>query len=191
MVRSRTVWACAALLTVTLGATAMPAVAAPAAAQRAVAACPTGWGSLDKSDFAGTSGESVTNVRTGRHDCYDRFVVDVPGASADQLGYAVGYVDELIQDGSGKPIPINGGAILDIRVMAPAYDPETGTATYPGVPRQPLPGVNLTGYSTFRDTRYGVSFEGQTQFGLGVRARLPFRVLQLDGHLVVDVAHSW
>ncbi|MFI7504726.1 hypothetical protein ACIBVL_40905 [Streptomyces sp. NPDC049687] len=191
MARSRTVWVTAALLTATLGAAAVPAVAAPAAAPRAAAACPTGWGSLDKTNLAGTSGEFVTNARTGRHDCYDRFVIDVPGATAAELGYSVGYVDEFVQDPSGHHIPIGGGAILDIRVSAPGYDLETGTATYPGRPGQPLPGVDLTGYRTFRDTRYGGSFEGQSQFGLGVRARLPFRVLQLDGHLVVDVAHSW
>ncbi|MEU1181139.1 hypothetical protein ABZ464_26535 [Streptomyces sp. NPDC005820] len=191
MVRSKTVWATAVLLTATLGAAAVPAVAAPAAAPRAAAACPTGWGSLDKTSWASTSGEYITNVRTGRHDCYDRFVVDVPAASADQLGYTVHYVDELIQDPSGKPIPVGGGAILEVIVRAPAYNPNTGTSTYPARAGQPLPGVDLTGYRTFRDTRFASSFEGQTQFGLGVRARLPFRVLQLDGHLVVDVAHTW
>ncbi|GKQ41837.1 hypothetical protein [Streptomyces sp. A012304] len=176
-------------MTVTLGAAAVPAQAAPATATR-VAACPTGWGSLDKSDFSATA-KPVENVRTGRHDCYDRFVVDVPGATAAEIGYFVGYVDELHQDGSGRPIPVGGGAILEVRVNAPAYDPETGTQTYPGRVAQPLPGVNIAGYTTFRDTRYAGSFEGQTQFGLGVRARLPYRVLPLDGHLVVDVAHSW
>jgi hypothetical protein len=40
------------------------------------------------------------------------------------------------------------------------------------------------------------SFEGQTQLGIGVRARLPFRVFSLDGpgtgsRLVIDVAHQW
>ncbi len=56
---------------------------------------------------------------------------------------------------------------------------------------QPLPGVNLSGYRTFQDAEFAGSFEGQSQFGLGVRARLPFRALQLDGRLVVDVAHTW
>ncbi|WP_460062711.1 AMIN-like domain-containing (lipo)protein [Streptomyces sp. YKOK-I1] len=190
MVRSKTVWATALLLTATLGAAAVPAVAAPAAAPRAAAACPTGWGSLDKTNWAGTS-ESITDVRTGRHDCYDRFVVDVPGATAAHLGYTVHYVDQLIGDPSGEPIPVGGGAILEVVVRAPAYDPDTGASTYPARTGQHLPGVDLTGYRTFRDTRFGGSFEGQTQFGLGVRARLPFRVLQLDGHLVVDVAHTW
>ncbi|XXC92426.1 hypothetical protein ACLLJJ_01895 [Streptomyces sp. A5-4] len=56
---------------------------------------------------------------------------------------------------------------------------------------QSLPGVNLTGYKTFKDTKFGASFEGQTQIGLGVRARLPFRVLQSGDKLTVDVAHTW
>lgn len=51
--------------------------------------------------------------------------------------------------------------------------------------------MNISGYSTFRDTRFGSTFEGQTQVAVGVRARLPFRVLQLDDRVVVDVAHSW
>ncbi|MDX3697541.1 hypothetical protein PV726_46595 [Streptomyces europaeiscabiei] len=189
MTRSRTAWVTAVLVTAALGAVAVPTVATAAATPRAAAACPTGWGSLSKVDLSYTSGEYITNARTGRHDCYDRFVVDVPGASADQLGYTVSYVDELIQDPSGEPIPIRGGAILEVVVRAPAYD--SGMPTYPGQAGQPLPGVNLTGYRTLRDAKFGSSFEGQSQFGLGVRARLPFRVLQLDGHLVVDVAHTW
>ncbi|MDF2144717.1 hypothetical protein [Knoellia sp. p5-6-4] len=39
------------------------------------------------------------------------------------------------------------------------------------------------------------SFEGDTQLGLGVRARLPFRVSTLQdamtSRLVIDVAHRW
>jgi hypothetical protein len=189
MIRSRTAWATAALVTVTLSAAAVPTVAAPAAAPRAAAACPTGWGSLDKTDWTSTSGAYITNARTGRHDCYDRFVIDVPGASANRIGYTVHYVDHLIQDPTGAPIPVGGGAILEVIVRAPAYN--SGTPTYPGRAGQRLPGVNLTGYRTFREAKFAGTFEGQSQFGLGVRARLPFRVLQLDGHLVVDVAHTW
>ncbi|GAA3825782.1 hypothetical protein ACFS5L_29510 [Streptomyces phyllanthi] len=171
-----------------LGAAASTAGAAPAKAT-AAAACPTGWGSGAKGGEA-TGAEPLDDIRTGRHDCYDRMVFDIPGGGSD-IGYYVSYVDRLYQDPSGEYIPVKGGAILDIRVGAPSYDPETGTAAYPGVVGRPLPGVNITGYSTFRDTRFGGSFEGQTQVGLGVRARLPFRVIQLSDRLVVDVAHSW
>ncbi|MFJ9585357.1 AMIN-like domain-containing (lipo)protein [Streptomyces acidicola] len=170
-----------------LGAAATSAGAAPATAARA-AACPTGWGSGTKSGAA-TGTVPLKNIRTGRHDCYDRMVVDVPGGG--DVGYHVQYVDRLHQDGSGDYIPVGGGAVLEVRVSAPSYAPETGTPTYPGQVGRPLPGVDVGGYSTFRDTRFAGSLEGETQAGLGVRARLPFRVIQLPDRLVIDVAHSW
>ncbi|MGX1158724.1 AMIN-like domain-containing (lipo)protein [Streptomyces albogriseolus] len=190
MIQARTICATTVLLGATLVTAAVPAVAAPPAASAAATACPTGWGSTEKAATAATS-ESVRNVRTGRNDCYDRMVVDVPGAARGDLGYSVRYVDRLHQDGSGRHIPVSGGAILEVRVTAPAYAPDTGAATYPARSGRPLPGVDLTGYRTFRDARFAGSFEGDTQLGLGVRGRLPFRVLQLDGRLVIDVAHTW
>ncbi|MFJ8542130.1 hypothetical protein ACIRFH_08965 [Streptomyces sp. NPDC093586] len=181
----------AALMAVVLttGALATAAVTADAAPTR-ITACPTGWGSLDESRATATT-VPVRDVRTGRHACFDRMTVDVPGAKAGRLGYRVRYVDRLHQDGSGRTIAVGGGAVLEVRVAAPGYRPETGAATYPGRAGRPLPGVDLTGYRTFRDARFAGSFEGETQIGLGVRTRLPFRVQVLDGRVVVDVAHSW
>lgn len=189
MVRIRRACATLALVGATVGVAAVPAGAAQVATPRTTTqatTCPTGWGSLAKTD-TGATVASVTNVRTGRHTCFDRMVVDVPGAGSG-VGYTVQYVERLYQDGSGRHIPVAGGAVLEVRVAAPAYDPETGAATYPGRVARPLPGVDLTGYRTFRDTRFAGSFEGDTQIGLGVRARLPFRVQQLDDRVIVDVA---
>ncbi|EWC59406.1 hypothetical protein UO65_5352 [Actinokineospora spheciospongiae] len=42
-----------------------------------------------------------------------------------------------------------------------------------------------------RQLAWAGSWEGTTDLGLGVRARLPFRVFTLPGHVVVDVAHRW
>ncbi|MFC1231274.1 MULTISPECIES: hypothetical protein [Streptomyces] len=195
--QTRTIYVTLALVGATLSTAAAPALAAPSAVPAATApSCPTGWGSTAKSATAGTAPATpVRDIRTGRHDCYDRMVVDLPGAggsgSAGAVGYTVRYVDRLYQDGSGTHIPVTGGAVLEVRMTAPSYDPETGEATYPARAGQPLPGVDTAGYRTFRDTRFAASFEGDTQIGLGVRARLPFRVLQLQDRLVVDVAHSW
>ena len=64
-------------------------------------------------------------------------------------------------------------------------------------PANPDELVNVTGWSTFRQIKLvGASFEGVTQFGLGVRARLPFHVFTLTGpgsmtRVVIDVAHRW
>lgn len=176
-----------------LGAAVPAAAAAPGTSARATAsatACPTGWGSLPKSASTTAYADPLTDIRSGTHECYDRLVFDVPGGGTS-VGYRVQYVSELIQDGSGNTIPVSGGAILEIDLSAPSYDPNTGTSTYPGVAGHSLPGISLTGYPTFRDTKFGSSFEGVTQVGLGVRARLPFQVLQLSDRVVVDVAHTW
>lgn len=189
MMRTRRFAAMLAALTMA-GVGVGVAVPATAGAASTAAVCPTGWGSLPKT-AADVSSGSLTDIRTGAHDCYDRMVFDVPTAGTTPIGYTVQYVDVFYQDPSGIRIPISGGAIIEIRVSAPAYDPETHSATYPGQGGKALPGVNLTGYRTFRDAKFGASFEGVTQVGLGVRARLPFRVSQLSDRLVVDVAHTW
>ncbi|MEU7132542.1 hypothetical protein [Streptomyces sp. NPDC046261] len=157
----------------------------------AAAACATDWGSQSKVS-TDTDYKPLRDIRTGRHDCFDRMVFDILGADTKgPIGYRVGYVDQMHQDGSGDVIPVAGGAILEVRVAAPSYDPATGQPVYDGKAKQPLPGVDLTGYRTFRDARFGGSFEGDTQVGLGVRAKLPFRVFQEGNRLVVDVAHAW
>ncbi len=168
-------------------APSVPSVAAPPAA----VTCPVGWGSLPE-DRPATGARPLDDVRTGAHPCYDRMVLDVPGtSSANPVGYHVRYVGQLYQDGSGKPLAVRGGAVIEVIALAPSYDPATGLPTYPGRAGSPLPGVDLSGYRTFVEARFASSFEGQTQIGLGVRARLPFRVFQLDNRLVIDVAHSW
>ncbi|MEU1166564.1 hypothetical protein ABZ372_41860 [Streptomyces sp. NPDC005921] len=150
----------------------VPAVAAPAAVD-----CAVTWGSLAKTGDS-TASRRLTDVRTGQHECYDRLVFDAQGTSADPIGYTVRYVDVLHQDPSDAVIPIKGGAILEISLFAPRYDPATGT------PYPPLPSVDVTGYRTFREFKITGGSEGYTQAGLGVRARLPFRVFQTANHLM-------
>ncbi len=159
-----------------------------ATAQAAPPTCNTPYGSLPKSAGATATG-AINGVRTGRHRCFDRLVVDLDG---DTTGYRVDYVDAVYADGSGELVPVKGGAILNIVLFAPAYD-DTGRAT---VDPATVSATNVAGYRTLRDVEWAGSFEGQTTLGLGVRARLPFRVFTLDGpgdgsRLVVDVAHRW
>ncbi|MFE3161947.1 hypothetical protein [Streptomyces sp. NPDC059224] len=158
----------------------VPAVAAPAAAVD----CGVSWGSLEKSGDA-DAGRRLTDVRAGQHECFDRLVFDGLGAGDAPIGFTVRYVDVLHQDPSDVVVPIRGGAILEISLFSPRYDPATGQP-YPA-----LPSVGVTGYRTFREFKVTGGSEGYTQAGLGVRARLPFRVFQTANHLVVDVAHTW
>jgi len=164
------------------------ALVAPTTAQ-AAPYCGITWGSLDRS--AGSlSTDPLINVRAGRHDCYDRLVMDFDGSAA---GYTVRYVSSVPAQGSGNSIALRGGAFLEIALEAPAYD-ANGNPTYTPASAREL--VNTNGYRTYRQASWGGSFEGYTTIGLGVRARLPFRVFTLAGpgdrsRLVIDVAHQW
>ena len=171
------------LLTALLAAAAVLVPAAGAAAHRV--ACPTGWGSLPERDLRGSMA-AVTGVRTGRHACFDRLVLDVDG---DLRGYAVRYVPVVRADGSGIPVPVRGGARLEVIATA-------GVVPTDAWFRHNGQLSDVRGYRTLRQVAWAGSFEGQTTIALGVRARLPFRVFVLDGpgdgsRLVVDVAHRW
>ncbi|BBE22169.1 hypothetical protein MN0502_10520 [Arthrobacter sp. MN05-02] len=176
-------------LSATLAALALTAGLGLAGGPPASAAyCGITWGST--AETAGTlSSSPITNVRSGRHDCFDRLVIDVSGPVN---GYTVRYVDAVRSDGSGFVVPVRGGARLSVIVKAPAYN-DTG-ATYWFADNREL--VNVTGYSTFRQVAWAGSFEGQTTLALGVRAHLPFRAFVVPGpgaalRVVIDVAHFW
>lgn len=163
-----------------------PAGATPGA--RTAAYCGITWGSLPKAAGPSTSPFSpLTNVRAGEHDCYDRMVFDLGGPAS---GYHVEYVAHVYTVAQGVVLPLGGGARLEIVLRAPANDVH-GQVTYDVRTGARLPHVDLTGYRTFRNARYGGSFEGVTVIGLSTRARLPFRVSKLGNRLVLDVAHQW
>jgi hypothetical protein len=173
-------------------ALALLGLVAPAAAS-AAPYCGITWGSLDRSSAGGTG--FLDDVRAGRHDCYDRLVLDIYGNRSFH-SWRVGYVSHVTEDPSDRPVPLRGGAFLAITVQAPDHTPN-GTLTY--APADPRELVDVSGYRTFRQVAWAGSFEGSSSIGLGVRARLPFRVLALSGipgtsngtRVVIDVAHAW
>ena len=174
-------------LVIALAAGVVPVVAATTSAE-AAPYCGITWGSLAKSSPTMVPGP-ITNVRAGRHACYDRLVVDLKGRAP---GYTVKYVSNVYSEGKGAVVPLRGGAKLLIVTRAPAYT-STGAASYR--PANPRELVNVTGYTTFRQVAWAGTFEGQTSMGLGVRARLPFRAFTIHdatgSRLVIDVAHRW
>ncbi|MET0977575.1 MAG: hypothetical protein ABWX63_02055 [Paeniglutamicibacter terrestris] len=176
-----------ALLVASLGLSPV----SPAATATALTApyCGITWGSVADS-VAGYSSATITNLRTGRHDCFDRVVIDLKGKVK---GYDVRYVSAVYTEGQGKLVPLAGAADLRVIVRAPAYN-SSGTPTYN--PTNRLNVRNVSGYTTLRQVAFLGSFEGQSTFGVGVRARLPFRTFVLTGtdgtsRLVIDVAHRW
>ncbi len=83
-------------------------------------------------------------------------------------------------------VPLRGGARL--QVTATAVVPTDAWGTNAEL-------IDTTGYRTLRQVAYAGSFEGHTTVGVGVRARLPFRVLLLDGpgdrSRLVSTSHRW
>ncbi|HZO63967.1 MAG TPA: hypothetical protein VFB74_03105 [Kribbellaceae bacterium] len=115
---------------------------------------------------------------------------DVKGKSS---WFRVHYVNNVSTVGQGEIVPLRGGAKLEIILSVPSYD-DAGRSTYNPANHNEL--TNVRGYQTFRQVADAGSFEGETTIGLGVRARLPFRVFTLTGQgttsrIVVDVAHRW
>jgi hypothetical protein len=180
------------VLLVTTLALALLGLVAPSVAS-ASPYCGITWGSLEKSSTGGTG--YLDDVRAGQHTCYDRLVLDVYGNPSFR-SWHVGYVKQVTEDPSGRPVPVRGGAFLQISVQAPDHTPN-GTLTY--VPANPRELVDVSGFRTFRQVAWAGSFEGTSSIGLGVRARLPFRVIAITGlphtangtRVVIDVAHQW
>jgi hypothetical protein len=147
--------------------------------------CDTGWSSspVNASRPVGPSTAHVADIRVGAHGCYDRLVIDLgPGRAA---GYRVRYVRAVRGQGSGQVIPLRGRANLEITVDANA------AGSFPASSSEL---ANVSGFPALRQVAGAGSFEGQTDIGVGVRARLPFHVQYLSGpgrdsRLVIDVAH--
>jgi hypothetical protein len=150
--------------------------------------CGLTWGSLDKAGAGAHAGGASMTVRAGEQTCYDRLVFDIAGTTSFDA-WRVGYVAHVLTDPRGDVLPLRGGAFLEIVLQNPGY---LGADN-----RSEL--VNVSGYRTFRQVSLAGDFEGVTSVGLGVRARLPYRVFTLPGipghangtRVVIDVAHSW
>ena len=107
-------------------------------------------------------------------------------AAAPSCGISWGSTAE---SGATAP-PAPGAAVAAVR---------TGRHDCYDRPANPNELAPVSGFSTFRQVASAGSFEGVTSVGLGVRARLPFRVTTLTGtpgsadgvRVVVDVAHHW
>jgi hypothetical protein len=125
----------------------------------------------------GTGYGQLVNVRTGRHDAYDRTVFDFTGGTP---GYRVGY-GTLTGQGTGDPITLAGKASLVI-----VFHPATAYGSY-DISRTLNPNL-----PTLRQIRFGGDFEGYVSAGLGLTGTVGFRVFQLHfpDRVVVDVAHA-
>jgi hypothetical protein len=174
------------------------AATSPAAAVASAPFCGIYWGSLPKISDAPLSDALLSSVRSGRHACYDRMVIDVQGPVG---GYDVRYVEGTPAPGNPNGLYARGGANLVVFInnrIVPRPAGPYGTIAVQNSDEV----TDVAGYQTFRQIRemlYGPNGpDGHVgdMFALGVRAHLPFRVFTLAGpgaasRLVIDVAHRW
>ncbi len=133
-------------------------------------------------DGAGTA--QLVDVRTGRHDGFDRIVLEF--ADGVQPPWWVEWVDgPIAQSGSGNPVEVDGAAYLQIRTEpASGYDLDAGAATFEP-DRVPGPG----GGPVAEVVRAG-DFEANLIWVAGADERTGFTVSTLGSpsRLVIDVA---
>jgi hypothetical protein len=173
------------------------ATTAPAAAEpsKSGSACATqAWGTGAKDGSPVLSAAPLYLVRVGEHSCYDRVVFDVNGPEA--VGYTARYVPVVQAEGSGEPVPVAGGAALEVVVRAPMLGTDSQghqPGRIPAVGEDLVARSRVASWTSLRQVAYAGSFEGQTTTAIGVRARLPFRVFVTGDrgyrHIVVDIAH--
>ncbi|MEU4536037.1 hypothetical protein AB0G15_14355 [Streptosporangium sp. NPDC023825] len=125
---------------------------------------------------------TVTGARFGEHKGFDRVVIDLKG---DLPGYTARWVPKLIQDGSGDPVDVKGGAYLQLTITPAVAHTEAGKSTWTGGPIFQAKLGNVQNVVKIGD------FEGVVSVGLVLDRKAPFRVLEQKSpnRLVVDIAH--
>ncbi|WP_233517517.1 peptidoglycan-binding domain-containing protein [Geodermatophilus marinus] len=125
----------------------------------------------------------LVGVRAGRNEDFDRLVLDFAGPLP---GFRVQYVDRLVEDGTGDPVPLRGRAVVEITLQPAAAHRDDGTPTWTG----PLPDV--TGFAAFRQIADAGDSEAVLTWGIGVAAETGLRVTTLRSptRVAVDVVHA-
>jgi len=137
----------------------------------------------------GTSEEValLTHVRAARHEGYDRVVFEFRNVAP---GYDVRYVQKPVHaDGSGAEVPVEGGAVLLVR-MEPALDAdltqESAPRTYLG-PQRFSPDT-----AAIEELVRTGGFEAVLTWAVGVDEKRPFKVTRLESpaRIVIDVENT-
>ncbi len=131
------------------------------------------------------TGGHLVAVRLGPRDGYDRLVLEF----TDRVpGYTVGYRPlPAHADASGAEIPLPGASAL----VQVSLTPATGSGWTDGA-RTYFGPTTITGSTAVvTEVKAAGDFEAVLTWVVGLRAKVPFRVLVLDGppRLVVDFQH--
>ena len=123
----------------------------------------------------------VEAVRVAGHEGFDRVVFDLVGEG--EPGWFVDYTTAPKQQGSGNPVEFAGSVALDVNIDGTTYpfelgreDPQIGTVGGSG---------NVT------EVKSTGTFEGRSQFVIGLKEKLPYsvQVLEEPHRVVIDIRH--
>ena len=122
---------------------------------------------------------TLVDVRAGGHTGHDRVVFEFRGPVPE---HRIGYVDQLVQDGSGNPVSVAGAADLEVVFEGANAHNEDGSPTIS--PRQFSPGLTAV-----KEIAQIGDFEAVVTYGIGVDRRRPIEVSTLSSpsRLVIDV----
>ena len=100
-------------------------------------------------------------------------------------------------DGSGAPVPVKGGAALEVVVRGPVQGTDNQGhqpwVSPPTLGQDLVAPAKLADWASLQQVAFAGSFEGQTTVAVGLRERRPFRVwISSEPHyrrVVLDIAH--
>jgi len=160
-----------------LAATTVAAVALVLAAAPALAA--------DSSTAAQTNAQAPTipvlvDVRTAHHPGFDRITFEFRGP---RPSHRIGYVSQLVEDASGKPVHLAGHAAINVVFQGANAHDEQGRPTVS--PPRFKPGL-----PSLKEVAQIGDFEAVVTYGLGVDHKVPFKVLELSNpsRIAIDIA---
>ncbi len=140
--------------------------------------------SADEQAASGDALVTVTDIRTGRHDGFDRVVFEVEGEGLP--GWDVRYVEDPVEQGRGNPVEVAGDAVLQVTVTGVGYPFDTGVEEF--ATDGPVAGSG----EAVTEVVWDATFEGTSVAFIGTTGQTPFRVYLLEGpaRVVVEVADA-
>jgi hypothetical protein len=135
---------------------------------------------------------TLLDVRVAKHRGYDRIVFEFDSSKRDSMGvfeggvpgYRIGYpLIEVYQCGSGEPVFAHGTPLVVQLLPAQAHTTE-------GKPTIQWRDSTFNLISV-RRAQVICDFEADVQFLFGIQGTHPYRVLELDNRLVIDVLHDY
>jgi hypothetical protein len=128
----------------------------------------------------------LTAIRTAHQTGFDRVVFEFGPSPVGSYGlplYDIAVVTQFIGGGSGRPVPVDGNAFLQVRFRnASMVDPATGKQTFTQTDIRP-------GLPLVREVKLIDDFERVMTWGLGLERLACAKVTELAGpvRLVVDL----